>query len=85
MAVWLGVCAMPSAVQKNMHVRIRRAISKFDAHGLLVESEKIKGAETASLANDEKKVDETNTRREQDWFLPCSRRVRMAGLPYPRW
>ena len=32
MAVWLGVCAMPSAVQKHMHVRIRRAISKFDAH-----------------------------------------------------
>jgi len=32
------------------------AISKFDAHGLFVESEKIKGAETASLANDEKKV-----------------------------
>jgi hypothetical protein len=50
MTVGLGFCAMPSAVQKNMHFRRRRAISEFDAHGGFVESEKIKRAEAASLA-----------------------------------
>jgi hypothetical protein len=32
-AVWLGVWAMPSAVERDMYIRIRRAINKFDAHG----------------------------------------------------
>jgi hypothetical protein len=40
----------------NMHVRIRWAISQFDAHAVFVASEKIKGLETAFLANDERKV-----------------------------